>query len=186
MIAGLWALLAALEESGYLTYTSQDKAWNESLEQTIEQQTILDEVSIVPYAATGRFTTASEEKVLEFKLLGVSSRIFLNKDNASTTSAAIEQAIKIIVLNLSDVAKYQCIDFVVDSGMDLGIFSYAAVSDFVFDTAGKRIEWNDSLLKVPPPDQLHVFGCYIERSSIADSIESAPVTWQTSSLRPMP
>jgi len=190
VIAGSWALLAALEESpgGYVSYTSQDKARaNEALEQTIEQETILDDVSIVPYAATGRFTLTSEEKVVEFKLLAVSSRIFLNKDNASTTSAAIEQSIKIIVQNLSDVAKYQCIDFVVDSGMDLGIYSYAAVSDFVFDTAGKRIEWNDGLLKVPPSELGHVFGCYIDKSSIADSIESVPVIWEIQrwSLRPM-
>jgi uncharacterized RDD family membrane protein YckC len=173
VIAGSWALLTALEQ--HASYMSRDEARAiEALEQTVEQETIVDDVSIEPTYARASFALKSEEKVIEFKLLVVRSKMFLQEDSASAVLAGIERSIEIIVQNLSDVASYQCIDFIVESGMDIGIYSYTSALDFVFDSAGKRIESNARHLRVPPFEPDNVPGCYIEKSSIADPIESVP------------
>ena len=192
-IGGYWALFGRSEDrledtaEDSVSYISRDQALAiEAVERLIEQETIFDDVSIIPMTARTVFGAAVDERVVQFKLISVSARINFYKANEFDILSSSQETVTKIVNNLDDIGDYKCIEVALDGGIDIGmILSFGWVEYLEFDNAGSRIEDYENLLRIPPP-VADVPGCHFDKASVAGSTGTVPElsSWSVRALIP--
>jgi hypothetical protein len=165
VISGWWMLFGKIESpTAYIT--QEELVALKAIETEIEDKTVFKSVAVTPVNAIFTFHNGETEREIRVTLLAVAARISPYEDKPIN----LQKAVSLILRGSTYLANYDCINFLINQGFNIGIVSSDYFSSYEITPAGHPVEITSNMVRIPP----HVggpgasLGCHVEREAIGD------------------
>lgn len=177
VILGSWIFASKIPQSMTAYITQEEWVALKTIETKLEEETVFDDVVVTPMRVIVRFGGGETKKEVRLTPLAVEARISQLIPDGDM-SMDLQKAIDFIVQEFTYLANYDCINFVVDLGVNIGIVSFDAWATHEFTTAGTPVADDPHTVRLPPfPDPNTKVGCHLEREAIGYSDQHGGSSW---------
>ena len=165
-------------ESPTASITQEQAVALRTIESRLEDETAFDDVVVTPTEVMIAFGNGETETETRFTLLAVEARIFplLPDENILIN---LQKAIGLIVQEFTYLANYECISFVTNLGLNIGIVTFDHWVTNEFTSAGTPVVDDPHTVRFPPqiPNTNIKVGCHLEREAIGYTDQHGGGSW---------
>lgn len=160
-----WMLIGKVDRpTSYITH--EESVALKELETGLEEETALCNVVVTPMNVMVTFRRGESQKDVRIKILYVKAKLSLFK----VKSKNLQKVPAILISRGSTyLESYDCINFMIDQRINLGIFSKIDFAGYEYTPAGDPVEVTSNMVRIPPED-FESLGpsCHVEKQAIGD------------------
>ena len=163
-----WMLIGKIDSptaSAYITH--EESVALKEIETSLEEETAYDSVVVTPMNVLFTFRRGETETDVRIKVLHVKARIspFEGKP------VNLQNAVSLISQRSTYLENYDCINFMINQGINIGIFNTFSFASYEFTPAGYPVEITSNMVRIPPQDGAAPTpspSCHVEKQAIGD------------------
>jgi predicted Zn finger-like uncharacterized protein len=163
-----WMLIGKIDSptaSAYITH--EESVALKEIETSLEEETAYDSVVVTPMNVILTFRRGETETDVRIKLLYVKARISPFKGKPIN----LQNAVSLISQGSTYLENYDCINFMINKGINIGIFNTFSFASYEFTPAGYPVEVTSNMVRIPPQDGAAPTpspSCHVEKQAIGD------------------
>jgi uncharacterized RDD family membrane protein YckC len=167
IISGVWMLTGKIDSPTAPAYiTHEESVALKEIETGLEEETALFNVVVTPMNIMVTFRHGESEKDVRIKILYVKSRVSPFKHKSKNL-----QKVPAFLISRGSkyLENYDCINLMIDQGINIGIFNKISYAIFEATPTGEPVEVTSNMVRIPPQDDgSPTPRCHIEKQAIGD------------------
>ena len=163
-------LIGKIESSTASAYiTHEESVALKEIKTSLEEETTFENVVVTPIYVILTSRRGENEADVRIKLLYVKARISLLKGKPQN----LQKAVSLIFRKPTYLENYDCINFILDQGINIGIYKKISFASIEFTPAGYPVEVTSNMVRIPPQDVGSPTpgpspSCHVEKQVIGD------------------